>query len=400
MSNVFDKQKTNVYIFAFSLILIKALINASNIISIPPILDELLGITFMVCCVGIFLAERYTKIQLIAILCIGVCCLFTYVKAQYYYLITSFLAIITIKNVDLKKVLTCSYWIKGIYLIFHVSLYVAMTWLSPDMIQYAYRAEGTARVFFFVSHPNTFTMFLTWMMLEYIYVNYEKICKKTIILMMIISLVAKHYTDSNAGTIVLLLVCAYTLVDKYGLQLFKKSVRQIAKYGFGICSVFFVVITMFYQQFTGILLEMYNLINQFFTGRLIYGAYVFSEYGSSFFGRTLTFPDKVEFAGHWFDFISCDNTYIWFFVCYGTLYLILLSWLFYKTSERAATKDCLFIAAFCIYGCMEAYVINAAFCFPLLLIGKYIFKTCEEKNDVLDEIRGRENEQEKTNCLA
>jgi hypothetical protein len=116
---------------------------------------------------------------------------------------------------------------------------------------------------------------------------------------------------------------------------------------------------------------MFDTLNEMFTGRLLYGAVAYDLKGLSIFGKNVTFDPKLYWNGYWIDGMIFDNCYIWMMVSYGIAYLVLISFAAIAFNSRMDTRDRIFIILYSLYTIMEAYVMNAAICFPLLILGMY-----------------------------
>lgn len=127
---------------------------------------------------------------------------------------------------------------------------------------------------------------------------------------------------------------------------------------------------------------LYNTLDEMLSNRLMYGSYTIETYGISMAGRTLSFPPKVYWDGHWIDGIIFDNFYLWLYLLYGSVYLVILSIVFFKQTPKMSNMEKVLLIITFTYALSEKYVIEAAVCFPLLLIGKLIYtpKCNEVKN--------------------
>jgi hypothetical protein len=75
------------------------------------------------------------------------------------------------------------------------------------------------------------------------------------------------------------------------------------------------------------------------------------------------------------------------FILYGYFYLLLISAAFIWLSDKTTVLEKVIIVGYSIYGIMEAYVISASICFPLLFLGKYLYLEIEERRQKVKPIR-------------
>lgn len=367
----YDSDK--IYTFGFISLLIRLIVNFSNILQVNGIVDMALLVVFVICMLFVLIEEMLTEVQLFAVIAIGAVCLFSYNKMNNYYLLATYFCMAASKNINLKYVLDYSFKVKTFLLSFHVIVYIFTLINDPSSIKYVYR-DGVLRHSLFMSHANTFSMFLIWTIFEYLYVNYERLTLRSLIIIAAINTVLNYFTSSVTNTILWFLVMIAVLINKLYPTWRMDSLRWFVKYGFAILSAFFSLITVFYRRLSGPFIIFYDWLNDFFTGRLIYGAYMFEKFGATFFGQTLKLPKNDYWNGRWFNGIACDNSYLWHLVSFGTLYLILLSLLFFVVANKASKKDTIFLAAYILYGITEMYVTNAVLCFPLIILAQYMFQ--------------------------
>ena len=368
------KQVDKIYATGFICLLLRLLFTASNLIETVTIIDSGLLFIFIVAMIWILVNQRMTKGKAVIVVIIGMICVYSYYKVHYYYLITTFLCMAASKNINLKYTLKWSCKIKIVYLSIHVFLYIIISIIQPNLIQYVYR-DGVRRHYFFVSHANTFSMYLMWTIFEYLYLKYDVITRKQILYIWFIDMCLNYFSDSSTNMIIVTIVLSLVALKKRYPKTEIKWVHFAVKYGYFFCSIFFCGITICYQYFNGILKVIYNFLDDLLTRPLIYGAHVYSNYGITLFGKILNFPEKIFWNGYWFDFVGCDNTYIWCMLCYGSIYLVILSILFFLVEKKLSDIELIITLAYILYSITENYVINAVFCFPIILLGHYMLQT-------------------------
>lgn len=363
------------YLIAYMAIAIKGWIAYSEVFrQYQWISDIVLTALFMIVIIYKIMVQDYSRKSLVMIAVWGLLCVYTYYKAHYYFLIASFFCIVGAEYVDFKKVLKVSCYSKIAFIGLHLFLFLIFLLFSPSSIHYSYRAHsGIPRYTFLLSHANTFSMLFVWTIFEYIYVNYKKISNISIVICGFLIWFFYLFTDSNTSIITGAIVVILTLVTKNVKKDRYFLLDWISKYLFLICSVVFPFLVAVYTRLSGSLLSIWEKIDDVFTGRLLYGALVYDTYGYSLFGRTLYFAKKTFWRGHWFDGIGCDNTYVWMFVCYGYAQLLIFAVAFILINKKISIEAKIFLIAYAAFGVMEAYIINATLCFPLLFLARMFF---------------------------
>ncbi len=364
---------TKLYTVGFGLMVVNRILDVSTIISIPDILIKFSIFLFLFFMIIKLLHQSYTRIQLFTILALICLTAYSSIRHNYFTLFYCTVAATAIQSIDLKKLIKISATIKIILLSIHVIVYFATYLLEPSKITYVYRTDMVPRHYFFLGHANTFTAFLVWVCIEYIYIYYEKIKYFHFVLIWVINVFFYQFTDSNTGFIVItgFLLCCF--MEKMGIEKIMHFINFFSRYAFLIATLFSCTLVVLYTKLSGVGLEIYNAINEFFTGRLMYGAYAYEVHGISLFGRSLSFASKTYWRGHWMDGIIFDNSYLWFFVLYGAIYLVILSALFIWMVPKVSYIEKIIICFWVFYGLTEAYIIDPFICFPILFLGKYYY---------------------------
>lgn len=371
-------ERTLVYTIGVLGILLRGLFDTSEILNPPEWMYTQMIIVFLVC-MGIVIFLQGMPLELLIIYgVVGLICAFMYTRSHYYYLISTFICVAAASDIDLKVVLKIKMWFTSFFLIVHIVLYLIARQINPEVITYAYR-KGVQRESFFITHPNTFSMLIAWTIFEFIYVYYEKLKAWHYIAICLIITFMKVFSDSNTSLISTILVLILVIADKTNNKMLMKLTSIASKYGFLAFLFFFSAITALFSRLTGIGKSFYVLLNDIFSGRLLYGALVYDYYGSTIFGHHINFGTKTYWNGIWFDEISCDNMYVWSFVYFGVFFMLLIGMGFLIINKRTTNIEKILILAYTVYACMESYILNAAFCFPVIFIGKYIYESCMER---------------------
>lgn len=375
-----ERKKNRQSLFEAALILyaIKDILESTSLFRRPEWLDSMFVLVFVVLIVWKLALQTYTFTRLIIMGVLGAMCAYTCINGNYFYIMISFLCIFAMQDVDLEQVIRKVSWVKLVLVGFHVVYYFICFVIAPGKIKYIYR-NGVKRHYFFLGHPNTFSMFVLWTTIGFAYGYYKKLNRIQLGGLWFVNFFFYLFTNSNTGIMVSTIVYGLMILDKSGYQL--KRILKSSKYIFGIFSIVIPVFVASYTRLSGPLLEVYNFLNSFFTGRLLFGSYVYDVYGISWIGKTIYFPEKTYWRGHWFDSMVFDNAYIWMFVIYGYFYLLLIAAAFFVIEKKTTKVEKILIIGYTFYGIMEAYIISASICMPLLLLGKYMYVMLEEKKE-------------------
>lgn len=368
------------YLAAYIVILIRLLCENSNLIVFGDTSKNILTCVFALFMLLAAMTEGLTRVQWIAVSVLLLIFLYSYTRMGYFFLLVSLLCMVTIKKTNLKTILTWSCAIKASYLAIHVFCYIITYILKPDSIEYVYR-DGTARHYFFVSHANTFSMFLLWTIIEYIYIRHDKLKIPDYLILLSIDLGIDFFTDSNSNRIAIVLLTAFLLIEKTCPCWKAHGLRWFVKYGYAILGIFFSIITIMYPYLNGGAKIAFDALDMFFTGRLKLGAYAYHIGGATFFGQRLPEYALEFWKGIWFSKVTCENTYIWMLVSNGIIYIILFFLLFFFTADYMSPFELSVCSIYILYSIMENYVINVVLCFAPLIAAKYVLNMMTKNFD-------------------
>lgn len=325
----------------------------------------------------IIFLQTYNKKNLFVIGVFLVILAISYSYTKYETLIYTAAAMIAMQNVDLKKVLSYTYKFRAVFIGIHTIAYAIVYKVNPSMIDFDYRFGDTTsrpRHNFLLGHANIVAMLISWTVLEYMYVNYEKLNKKKIFVLWLVNFIYYQFTNSNSSMIVVTVVSILIILSKENKKVIDKIISGMSKYFFAFCSVVFPMLCVVYTSLSGPLLEAWNNLSYFFSGRLLYGACAYNISGISWIGKRITYINqKTYWHGNWFDGMVFDNTYILFFVSYGYIALLFLALLFIKSDKCTSKEDKIMLIVCAVYTMMENYVLNSIFCFAIVILGKVYF---------------------------
>ena len=359
--------------FAFFL---KYTMDISGIITRDETLNSALVGFSIICSVTKILTQRYTPLRFA--LTMSACAVIGYsslISINYLFLL-GFLLIMGMQDIDFLKIIKIVFWGKTINMSAHVLCYIYVYNTNPSAITFSFRAgTGLPRHFFFMGHANTFSAFLVWTCIEYIFINYSRLRARHLAAIWLINIFFYMFTDSNSGITVLSIVTALIALDKSSKGFFDKPLAFFAKYAYTFLAVFFPFTAAVYTMLDGRLKELWHILDGFLTGRMWYGAYAYYRHGPTLGGRPDMAPENIFWSGRWFDTMTIfDNYYLGNFLSYGYIHLIITALAFIILCGKMENREKIIIIAFILYGIMESYVTNISICFALIIIGKYLYQ--------------------------
>lgn len=367
-----------VYNIAYVLIVIKAFYAYSDLVA-PHRTQLILNICNLLL-LGLLMykmvfLQRYSIKNVVLLGLLGLITFYTDRQVYMFMMLPDFLLIAATQDVDFRKTISIVYKLEAAIIGLHVAVYPLFYFFNRSAVRFSIRGSDVSRPRhqFLLSHANIFSMLLLWTILGYLYVNYEKLNKKKIILAWLTYVATYMFTKSNSGLLILsaitiLLMAKNILGDKVdGL------VDFLARYLYFILIIVFDLLMVSFSSLSGPARDIWFKIDDFFTGRPRYGAFAFYKAGFTLFGQHIPFSGKELWSGMWFDSAACDNAYMWMSVSYGLFYLLLIAFLFWRYAPKATFPEKIIFIAYSLYTMMELYVTYMYFCFAVIIVGQYIW---------------------------
>lgn len=365
------------YTVAFMILSLKNILDSSGMFNRPEWVDTILLLAFFGIMIWKLATQTYTWKRILIFIGFGFCCIYTCFSQSYFYILFSFLGIIGMQDVDLKEVVKRTSMVKASLILMHVLYFIFMFITSYGNVPMIWR-NGVGRYFFYLGHPNTFSAYILWTTLELAYAYYDKLSKGKLLGLYLINVLFYQFTNSNTGIMVSTIVFFVMICHKAGWETVTKQLKNISCYIMLVLAIIIPAMVVVYPKLTGTAQKWFLALDDFFTGRLMYGAFSYDTFGATLLGQSVYLSDKVVlWRGHWMDSLIFDNAYLWMFCKYGYIYMIILVCAYWVIGKKASTMDRIMIISIALYGIMEAYIINAAICFPILLLGKYIYQNKE-----------------------
>lgn len=393
-NTIIKVQKNNqiIYTIVFLIFSLKGLLSSSYLFyRLANVIDPFLTIVAITLIIMKLWYQKFHRSSFLRWIVIGLCCVVTSFIMKDYSLMLTFLLIFSIKGINIRKVLRIHMLCVSFVLAIHIIYFFFMWIYDRNAIPQNYR-DGVLRYGFYMIHPNSFSMYLTWTSLEWLYLHIKKIQGYQILLLLGINLLCYQFADSRSSLIALLMTIGILLIVKYyPARRMKRIIYFIAKYGFGIGTAVLAFLSFTYTRVGGIILVLYKMFDEFMSRRLTLSTYVSDVYGLSLLGHQVTSYGKVYWNGVWFDTIYLDSAYTALLFGYGVVYAILFIVLFYYTAKRISVKNQIFFVTYLFYCFMENYGLNASSCFVPLVIGEVLYQNQTEKEKIEQDQWMKEN---------
>ena len=144
----------------------------------------------------------------------------------------------------------------------------------------------------------------------------------------------------------------------------------------------------FYFDIPGIAGNAVQAFNRASSGRLNMWGTAYQLYKASLWGQTIAGNGKVAWNEVYrVTQIIVDNTYVYFAIKCGGIFLIVFGIVYFQLGKREKIKQALMVIAFSVFNSMESFGGSIFLCFPLCFIGYSLYENLGGK---------REDEKEET----
>ena len=307
---------TTLYMLGYIAWLLKDLIRSSSIfsgLSLANTVENLLTVLFFLLVLLALAQKPLSEKEFLVSLAVVGLALVSYTQNHYFYVVSSAICVVSCRNIDLKRVIRASYRLKTAWIAFHLTAYIIVYIVKPSMIRFDYRGGNTAiRHYFFLSQANTAAMLLAWTIIEFVYVNWDN-------------------------------------------------------------SVLFPALAYGYLFLGQSFHAFFTVLDTLLTGRLLYGSFGLDQYGLTVLGQPITWAGIVYWKGYWIDQVVFDNAYLYFAVALGIIWLIILSFSFFRVERYLTVTECILVTIYILFAITENYTVDVVYCFPMLFVSRLIF---------------------------
>lgn len=356
---------------------IKVSCDISAIFRLTYIFDNILITLALICFVLEIVKNRYSFKTLIVCGLLGFLAIITGLITTNYAIVITVVFILAIRKKDLDNIISIIFITQLIFLIVH--LFISVYFLIIGDSNYLYIIEkGLTRWKFCFVHPNAVSSYLFNLIIMWMWLNLKKLNNIYFYISSLVIILFSFFTKTRTTVFasVIFLILLY-------LQYHNRCIKKIKKIAQLIVPSLFLITYVFMTNYT----DGYNTIlkiDNLLTGRIKLSAYVYNNYGLTFWGQPIEYLSKIQWDPIWqlnsFTFdnlyseILCNLGIIWMIVVVISIYLLIK-----KTNRNI---DC-FIIAWALYGITEVAGVNTFYCFPLIFLTKLL---TQNKNTKL--IRG------------
>lgn len=317
------------------------------------------------------------------------------VRIDYKYLLFFILSVITVivtrsktiayfdifvlasKDINFKRLLKVT-----LYILIGVFVYITISCLSGLIVDIlVYRGEDVRHSFGWTS-PNQLMIVIFEIISIYLYLRKDKLKWYDFLISIIVLGISYYFTDSRmcllatSLLLILFVLVKYTnihkLYNKFKLLFYAVPV---------ILSIVIIALTIAYKN--------YNLtkVDEYLTGRLLYGSMAIDEYGIKPFGSNIIFTgQRAEGELVDLEYNYVDSSYLKILIHYGPFMLIsILAFLILLTRYAFNKRDYFLVSIILVielYCFMDSFLFSVEFNPYLLLLCNIIYPLKRKKSKI------------------
>lgn len=286
----------------------------------------------------------------------------TYVFSKYTGFLTLVFVLISMKNVEIKKVIKVLFLINLIALLLHIVLYIIYLLLDSSSLNFIFREtmDGkTVRYSFFFIHPNVFGTYVFWTVAMYYYLYFDKLKIETYIFTIFLAIAMFVFPNSKTSALTIFFLIILVLLAKKNIKI--PSIKI----------VYFLILILSIVGILYIKVPLIAMIDEGLTGRISIGKIIYDNYGVNLFGADIS--KGIENAlvnGKYYTNVNIvDSMYYSLLLNYGIVALLIFSFLVFKYKNTGSNKiDRIFLLLLMIYGISETTCLSPEIAFPILFL--------------------------------
>lgn len=263
-------------------------------------------------------------------------------------------------------------FIKLIYRLLLIVFFINMIWFVIEVIggnekMFIARIEGGERyrALLGFSHPNIASAVFFNLILMWLWLNYERLKKRHLVILGVLTLFVYSLTDTR--TLLINSVIAFAVIIVGRIRKHKtKSFKILAMCIFPCLLLMMHILCVNYSKD----IEVINIIDKMLSTRIKLGAYAYEHWGVTYFGKNVkefivNWDPVWRINGHTF-----DNVYSFLLYNIGVVWAICLGFILVLFTRKCSVKMRSFILIWCIYGITEVHGLNGFMMFPILLLSQ------------------------------
>lgn len=352
---------------------IRTVLSASSISVLCSLISNVATIFLIFLCILKINKSGYSKYNYLLFVLLFLFTLYTGYVLGYYTFFIALLVLFSLKGTDINRDLKYLHISKLFLILIHILITFLCILLSIETTHIMDYNYGIRYSFFF-EHPNTFSALVLGLLVEYIYLRFDKLKLVDIFGIIIFTVVTYYFTKSRTFlylVFLIMLLLPFVKVKKRILKIFSRPfiIRVLL-----ISVVFCSFVLMLYSSKENLQSnEFIGAIDGVLSRRLKYSNLAYENFGIHLFPTYADFDNTiVQVSKYVHTKLIVDNLYTNFFVQYGFLWLFILVYCVFRASRCFKPKDILLFIIMILSSITESYSINVGMTPYLIIIAYYL----------------------------
>lgn len=330
------------------------------------------GMKYMVPIIGMFIVflrrNTGTKLSYIlkSILISSIIALTCFLTNDYSFLLVCIILVLS-KNIKIDDFIRISLNVLVIFTVLQMSI-----WIINYIVNLGYPVyynESEMRISFLFIHPNIAALKLGWGVVMYVWLKWDELRNKHLI-SCFIAIIVLYATTKADSCIVILFFLFMVMLRK--IDIVRKVMICFSKYCFFVLGAVSALIAKSYEN-AGRWTSLVRRLDLLFSRRFAMSYLAIKDNGLSVIGQKISMNHEWETLFNFGNY-TIDSLYIYFYVCIGIVYFVLIGIGFMQLSKYRNYKVALVVVLFSLFAMIEVHCLYLSNCFVLLLLKFCIFK--------------------------
>lgn len=220
--------------------------------------------------------------------------------------------------------------------------------------------HGFKRYFLYYDHPNNAAKYFIFLCAIIVYLYANELKWKHWILMLLGMFGMYYFTRSDSLYVITILFLLTTLREK---RVFNKGINFFSKYGMIIFSCISAGMALFIN--IPIISNIFFLFDEIGSGRFSNLYRAVQRYGITWLGQRVLFGNHEIVGGY--EGIYADNLTVYCMTYLGAIYIFILGYFFYKTSDQVSLCGKIYRCIFLIFTLFENRVFGIEAYFVIMI---------------------------------
>lgn len=357
--------------FGLFLMLIKVSFSLSSVFEYSDTLDKFLSLASAGILALYILIQKYSAKMLFIYGIVSFAALYSSLKVNNFELLITILVCLAIRKENFDDILNFIFKYEILFICINTAYAFLMNLVSGEPLKTS--INGITRYHFGMGHPNRISIYIFNLIIIWVFLNFHRLKIKHVFSITLLGVVVYLFTKTKTNLVETIILVILLLLSISKNKTCQCIIKYISMYIVPIITVLTAVIVTLYTKGYSFILAL----DQLLTSRVRLGAYAYERFGFTLFGQKLSY--KIEWNIDWnLNSFTFDNTYTYFLMNQGIIWLVILSILFFILAKKSDSRVNLMVIVWALYAITEVHGINAFLCFPILLIGLLLQKNTDK----------------------